>query len=291
MDKHNDRHNGINIKYIIMNYLEDLFNLKGKVAVLTGGGGVLAGAIGEGLAMAGVQIILLDIREENAIQTAKRIEAKGGKAIGMTANVLDADSLEQAKSKIVDKFGRIDILINLAGGNMPGATIGPDQTIFDLKIEDFKKVTDLNLNGTVIPSMVFGKNMAENKKGVIINISSMAAMRALTRVVGYSAAKAGVSNFTAWMATEMAQKFGEGLRINAIAPGFFIGDQNRALLINPDGSYTARGNDVINQTPMGRFGEPHELVGAILYLVSDAAKFVTGVVLPIDGGFSCFSGV
>jgi NAD(P)-dependent dehydrogenase (short-subunit alcohol dehydrogenase family) len=274
-----------------MSYVENLFSVKGKVAVLTGGGGVLAGAIAEALALSGAQVVLLDIREENALNAAKKLREKGGKAIGMACNVLNFDVLEKVRDSIVSEFGKVDILVNLAGGNMPGATISPDQTIFDLKMEDFKMVTDLNLNGTVMPSVVFGKNMALNKKGSIINIASMAALRSITRVVGYSAAKAAVTNFTMWMAMEMAQKFGDGIHVNALAPGFFVGDQNRALLLNDDGTYTERGKSVIKQTPMQRFGEPEELCGTVIYLSSDASKFVTGIVIPIDGGFSTFSGV
>jgi NAD(P)-dependent dehydrogenase (short-subunit alcohol dehydrogenase family) len=191
----------------------------------------------------------------------------------------------------VDEFGTIDILINAAGGNMPGATIPPDKNFFDLKIEDFQKVVDLNLHGSVIPTKVFSEVMVKNKKGVVINISSMASIRIITRVLGYSAAKAAVDNFTKWMAVEMAKKFGEGFRVNAIAPGFFITEQNRSLLTNADGTLTARGQAVIQQTPFGRFGEPEELNGTLIWLCSDAAKFVTGVVVPVDGGFSVFSGV
>lgn len=274
-----------------MSYIEDLFDIRNRVYILTGGGGVLAGAIGEGLARAGARVVLLDIRLANAQERAEKIIAAGGKALALESNVLDVNVLEYTKDIILQHYGRIDGLINLAGGNMPGATISPEKTIFDLQIPDFEKVLALNLNGTVYPSLVFGKVMAENRSGVIINISSMAAYRAITRVVGYSAAKAAVSNFTRWMAMEMAFKFGDGLRVNAIAPGFFIGDQNRALLINPDGSYTERGKKVIAQTPMGRFGEPEELIGAVIYLCSDASKFVTGVVLPVDGGFEVYSGV
>lgn len=274
-----------------MSYIEELFDVRNRVYILTGGGGVLAGAIGEGLARAGAHVVLLDIRLGNAQERAEKIKAAGGKALALESNVLDINVLEHTKSIILQHFGHIDGLINLAGGNMPGATISPDQTIFDLQIPDFEKVLALNLNGTVYPSLVFGKVMAENRSGVIINISSMAAFRAITRVVGYSAAKAAVSNFTRWMAMEMAFKFGDGLRVNAIAPGFFIGDQNRALLVNPDGSYTERGKKVIAQTPMRRFGEPEELIGAVIYLCSDASRFVTGVVLPVDGGFEVYSGV
>jgi NAD(P)-dependent dehydrogenase (short-subunit alcohol dehydrogenase family) len=274
-----------------MSYIENLFSVKDKVFVLTGGGGVLAGAIGEGLAKAGAKIALLDIRLEYAQARANEIQQKGGIAKAFETNVLDVSILEKTHIKIKSELGSIDVLINLAGGNMPGASIMPDQTIFDLKIADFEKVVSLNLNGSVYPTMVFSKDMADKKKGCIINISSMAAYRAISRQLGYSAAKAAISNFTRWMAMEMAMKFGDGLRVNAIAPGFFVGDQNRNLLINEDGSYTERGKTVIANTPMGRFGEAEELIGAIIFLTSDASKFVTGVVLPIDGGFEAYSGV
>jgi len=274
-----------------MDYLEKLFSLKGKVAVLTGGGGVLAAEIGKGMAKAGASIILLDIREENAVKTAQAIEADGGIAEGMAANVLDKENLEKVCEQILAKYGHIDILLNAAGGNQAGATIGPDQTIFDLDMDALDRVTTLNFNGSVLPSLVFGKAMADAGEGSIINISSMTAMQAVTRVVGYSASKAAISNFTRWMATEMAKKFGDKLRVNAIAPGFFIGDQNRALLINEDGSLTPRSKDILHKTPMNRFGEAAELTGAVIYLSSPAASFVTGTIMPIDGGFSVFSGV
>ena len=275
-----------------MGYLENLFNLEGKVALLTGGGGVLAGAIGSGLAKAGVTIVFADIALEHAEKAAERINKNGGKAIGIRSNVLDVVSLEKTRDKIIKKFGSIDILLNAAGGNMPGATIPPDKTVFDLDFDAMDKVSDLNFKGTVLPSLVFGKTMSEQPDGGnIINISSMAALQSITRVVGYSAAKAAVSNFTRWLSMEMAMKFEGKIRVNAIAPGFFIGKQNRKLLTNSDGSYTERGQKVIAKTPMSRFGLADELIGAVLYLVSDAASFVTGVVLPIDGGFSIYSGV
>jgi len=274
-----------------MNYLKDLFKIEGKVAVITGGGGVLASEIGGGLSKAGVKIAMLDINEEAAKEAAKKIEAQGGTAVGLKSNVLDIDDLKKVRDEILKQFGKVDILLNAAGGNMPGATVSPESSVFDLNIKDLDKVTALNYNGTLLPSLVFGEVMAKQQFGNIVNISSMAAMQALTRVIGYSAAKAAVSNLTTWMAAELAIKFGGKIRVNAIAPGFFIGNQNRALLINPDGSYTERGQQVINKTPMRRFGEAHELVGAVLYLVSDSASFVTGVVFPIDGGFSSFSGV
>ena len=274
-----------------MTYLDDLFKLKGKTVVITGGAGVLASAMARGLGNAGCRIVILDLRAEQALARAEELQQEGIEAAGIGASVLDRDDLEAARKEIIDKFGSIDILINAAGGNMPGATIGPDQTFFDLKLDDLKKVMDLNFIGSVLPSQVFGKAMTEIGKGSIINISSMAAGPSITRVMGYSASKAGISNFTQWLAVEMARKFGEGIRVNAIAPGFFIGEQNRRLLTNEDGSFTDRGLDVIRKTPMGRFGEAGELIGAVLYLAGDASRFVTGVVLPIDGGFSSFSGV
>lgn len=270
---------------------KNLFDLSGKVAVITGGGGVLGGSMAISLAEAGVKIVILDLHKEAAEKRATEIANLGGTAIGLACNVLEQENLEAVKSEILSKWGTIDILINAAGGNMPGATISPDQTIFDLSIDAFRKVSDLNLNGSVLPSIVFGKAMADQGKGAIINISSMSVAQAITRVAGYSASKAAIENFTRWMAVEMALKFGEGIRVNAIAPGFFIGEQNRALLTNPDGSYTERGNTVIRKTPMGRFGVAEELNGAIHYLCSNASKFVTGIVIPIDGGFSAFSGV
>ncbi len=274
-----------------MSYTENLFSVKNKVCVLTGGGGILAGAIGEGLAKAGAKVALLDIRLEHALRRAEIINRNGGTAKAFETNVLDIIAMEKTREEINKEFGLIDVLINLAGGNMPGASIMPNQTIFDLKKEEFEKVMNLNINGTVYPTMVFTKDMAETKKGSIINISSMSAFRAISRQLGYSAAKAAVSNFTRWMAMEMGMKFGEGIRVNALAPGFFIGDQNRALLINEDGSYTDRGKTVIANTPMQRFGEADELIGAVIFLISEASKFITGVILPIDGGFEAYSGV
>ena len=273
-----------------MNYLNKLFNLKDKVAVITGGGGVLAGEMAEGLVSAGVKVILLDLNAEHLqdrIQELSRL----GTITALSCDVLHRNQLEKSKEKIVAEYGKIDILINTAGGNLQGATIAPDQTIFDIDMDDFQKVSDLNLNGSVLPSLVFGEVMAMQKTGSIINMSSMAVERAITRVVGYSASKAAITNFTKWMAVELAQKFGDGLRVNALAPGFFIGKQNKKLLLNEDGTYTDRGNIIIKNTPMGRFGNTDELIGATLFLCSDSSKFVTGIVLPVDGGFSAFSGV
>lgn len=274
-----------------MNYIDKLFALEGKVAVITGGGGVLASEIGSGLSKAGMKIVFLDINEEAAKKAAQIIVDAGGEALGLKTNVLELDTLKQTRDLVLDKYEKVDLLLNAAGGNMPGATIPEDKNIFDLEVGDLRKVTDLNFNGTVLPSMVFGEVMAKQRSGNIINISSMAALQSITRVVGYSAAKAAVSNFTMWMAMEMAQKFEGSVRVNAIAPGFFIGNQNRAVLLNPDGSLTERSHKVIANTPMGRFGEAKELVGAVLFLASESASFVTGVVLPVDGGFSTYSGV
>lgn len=268
-----------------------MFNIAKRVAVITGASGALARSIATSLAEGGVKLALLTRNNEALWSLVKEIRAKGGVAQSYEADILSEASLKSVKQEIVKDFGRIDILLNIAGGNLPGATIAPDKTIFDMSMDDFKKVTDLNLNGTVLPSLIFGKVMAEQQEGVIINYSSMAVDRVITRVAGYSASKAAMENFTRWLAVEMATKFGDKIRVNAIAPGFFIGNQNKALLTNPDGSYTERGNAIIQNTPMGRFGEAEELNGAVHFLCSDAARFITGVVLPIDGGFSTFSGV
>ena len=271
--------------------MNDMFSIKEKVAVVTGAGGVLGSNIAKSLAQAGAKIVVLDIRQENLDNSVHEIKSSGGIAIGFLCNVLDMNSLEETANKIIDKWETIDILVNCAGGNVPGATLDPSQTIFDMKIEDWDKVINLNQKGTVLPCIAFGKIMAQQKTGCIINISSMATYSALTRVPGYSVAKTGINIFTKWLATEMAFKFGNGIRVNAVAPGFFIGDQNRAILINPDGSLTDRSKKVLAKTPMGRFGDITEVNGAVQFLCSDAAKFITGTILPIDGGFSAFSGV
>lgn len=269
----------------------DLFNLKDKVALITGGAGVLGGSMGKALAVAGCKIAVLDRDQAKLDDFVKELAQSGYTAIGVKTDVLDKANLEAARDQILDRFGTIDILLNCAGGNQPGATIQPDQTFFDLSLEDLDKVMALNLKGTILPIMVFGEVMAKNKKGSIINMSSMSAQQALTRVFGYSASKAGIDNITRWLAVEMAQKFGEGIRINAIAPGFFIGEQNRRLLLNEDGSWTDRAKTIIKATPMGRFGEAEELQGVLIWLASDASSFVTGTVVAVDGGFGAFSGV
>ncbi|MCL2650688.1 MAG: SDR family oxidoreductase [Candidatus Azobacteroides sp.] len=271
--------------------MNEMFSIKGQVAVISGAGGVLGGSIAKSFIKEGAKVVAIDIREENLNNRVAELKKLGGEAIGIVGNVLDIDSLEKVSEEILNRWGSIDILLNIAGGNIPGATLTPEQSFFEMKIADWQKVTELNMNGTVYPSYVFGKIMSKQGKGSIVNISSMAAYAAITRVPGYSAAKAAVTNFTQWLASEMALKYGDGIRVNAIAPGFFIGDQNRAVLINPDGSLTERSQKVLAKTPMKRFGDINELNGAVQFLCSDAASFITGVVLPIDGGFSSFSGV
>jgi NAD(P)-dependent dehydrogenase (short-subunit alcohol dehydrogenase family) len=268
-----------------------MFSLKNKVAVITGGNGVLGGAIAKGLAKNGVKVGILGRSEDTVQKRVDEIKSEGGVAFPLVADVLDKEKLIAAKDAIVKEFGTIDILVNAAGGNMKGATISPDQSFFDLDLDDLDKVNHLNFKGTVLPTLIFGKGMVEQKKGSIINISSMASERALTRVMGYGAAKAAVDNFTKWLSVEMAQKYGDGIRVNAIAPGFFIGEQNRSLLLNEDDSLTSRGQTIVNQTPMKRFGKPEELQGVANWLAGDEAAFVTGVVIPVDGGFGAFSGV
>tara|TARA_R110002050_G_scaffold100580_1_gene208102 strand:- start:31842 stop:32657 length:816 start_codon:yes stop_codon:yes gene_type:complete len=270
----------------------NLFDIANKVILITGGGGILGGEMAHYLLNNGATVVILGHKDDSVDAAIARLKKISDKVSGFVCDVLDEAMLKQVADKIIKKHGTIDVLINAAGGNMPGATIGVDQTIFDLNIDHFKKVVDLNLFGSILPALVFGKEMVKNKKGVIINISSMTAQSAITRVVGYSASKAAIDNFTKWLAVELALKFGEGLRVNAIAPGFFIGNQNRDLLIDKEtGKYTDRGDTIIRNTPMKRFGETDELNGTIHYLCAEASKFVTGSVLPIDGGFSAFSGV
>lgn len=274
-----------------MKDLKSLFDIDGKVAVITGGSGILGSEMAKGLLHARAKVVLLARNEEKLRQKTESFRRIGSEVIGLSCDVLDENNVRNAYHRVIERIGRVDILINAAGGHISGAVIGVDQNIFDLKIEQFKKVTDLNLNGTVLPTLIFGKSMAERKSGSIINISSMATQRAITRAVGYSAAKAAVDNFTRWMSVEMAQKFGNGIRVNAIAPGFLLTEQNRALLTKGDGSLTERGKTIMNLTPFKRFGAPDELVGTVLWLASGASKFVTGTVIPVDGGFSAFSGV
>lgn len=272
-------------------YLSDLFGLEGQTAIITGGTGVLGSAMALGLARAGAKVGVLGRRKAQAEQVVAQIEAAGGTALALSADVTHRDALEVARDLVLKTWGRIDILVNAAGGNSPAATVAPDSAFFNVPESALQDVVTLNLIGTILPSQVFGAVMAEQRAGCIVNVSSMAAQRALTRVVAYGAAKAAVDNFTRWLAVELAQKYGASLRVNAIAPGFFIGEQNRRLLLNENGTLTTRGQTIINHTPAGRFGEPEELIGALVWLCSPAARFVSGVVIPIDGGFSAFGGV
>jgi NAD(P)-dependent dehydrogenase (short-subunit alcohol dehydrogenase family) len=274
-----------------MTILTDLFSLQGQVAVVTGGTGVLGGAMAHGLAQAGAKVGVLGRRREQADAVVREIEAEGGVALAVPADVLNREQLEAACEAVLEQWDRLDILVNAAGGNMPAATLEPGRSFFDLPVEGMEQVIALNLQGTLLPIQVFGEAMARAGRGTIINISSMAAQRAMTRVVGYGVAKAGVENATRWLAVELARSFGSRLRVNAIAPGFFVGEQNRALLLNEDGTLTPRGQTIIDHTPAGRFGEPDELLGTLLWLCGPGANFVNGVVVPVDGGFSAFSGV
>ena len=268
---------------------KNLFDINGYVVVITGGTGVLGRTIAKYLAGQGAKVAILGRKEDVGNSIVEEITNAGGEASFYKTDVMNKETLEQNRADILARYGKVDTLLNAAGGNMKGATIGPDQNFFDLDPAQFQTVLNLNLTGTVIPTQVFLEPIVSQGKGSIINFSSMAAFRPMTRVCGYAAAKAGISNFTAYMAHECARKFGETVRVNAIAPGFFITEQNRSLLTNPDGTYTERGQDVIRQTPFGRMGDPEELCGTIHYLMSDAAKFVTGTVAVVDGGFNIFA--
>ncbi|MBN1440174.1 MAG: SDR family oxidoreductase [Anaerolineales bacterium] len=269
-----------------------LFDVSGRTAVVTGGAGVLCGTLCHALARRGAQVAVLDLAKDAAEKTAADIRAAGGQALAQAADVLDPASLRRGCDSILSDFGRIDILINGAGGNRKQASTSAELSFFDIPPEAVRGVTDLNFLGALLPSQVFGKAMAERGEGCILNISSMNAFRPLTRIPAYSAAKAAVSNFTQWLAVHLAQEYSPRIRVNAIAPGFFLTEQNRFLLTDAaSGELTPRGKTILAHTPMSRFGEPEDLIGAVLFLLSPAAAFVTGVVLPIDGGFSAFSGV
>lgn len=272
-----------------INIMRNLFDIQGRVIVITGGTGILGRSLSAYLAEQGARVVILGRNVQKGTDIVSMIRENNGEAMFLATDVLKKDVLEENLQTVLDRYSRVDALLNAAGGNLSGATIAPDGNVFDLKTEDFQKVLDLNLTGTVIPTQVFLRQMVKQQTGSIVNFSSMAAFRPLTRVAGYGVAKAGVSNFTAFMATEVAKKFGTGIRVNAIAPGFFLTEQNRTLLTNPDGSWTQRGRDIIRQTPMGRMGNPEELCGTIHYLVSDASKFVTGTVAVVDGGFNVFT--
>lgn len=269
----------------------ELFSVKDKVVVITGGYGVLGSSMAHALASEGAKVAILGRSAEKAAGLITDITAKGGKAMFIKGDVLCEQSLQEAKAELVAAWGTIDVLINAAGGNMPGAVVTPQQTIFDLKVDEMGKVFDLNFKGTLLPTLAFADIMTAKKSGSIINVSSMTSMSVVTRVAGYSAAKAAINNFTGWLAVELCKKYGEGVRVNAIAPGFFLTEQNRTLLTNPDGSPTERTNDILRATPYNRLGDPSELNGVIFLLASDASRFMTGTVIPVDGGFNIFSGV
>jgi len=275
----------------IMN-LNELNNFENFNIVITGGAGVLGGEIACALVGAGANVAIIDRDKKRAEQLVERMGCWAGCAITVYGDVLKKDTLEEAVGAVTKEFGQIHALINAAGGNHPNATTSAELSFFDIPQDAFSGTLDLNLVGTVLPSQVFGRGMAERGEGVILNISSMNSFRPLTRVPAYSAAKAAVSNFTQWLAVHMAQEYSPRIRVNAIAPGFFLTDQNRFLLLDKDtGELTRRGQLILSHTPMNRFGTPHDLIGAIMWLISPASAFVTGTVIPIDGGFSAFSGV
>lgn len=272
--------------------MNDLFSVKDKCIVVTGGAGVLCGAIAEDLAAAGAKVCIADYDEKRANALAQKITANGGFALPVRINVLDKKEVQDAFAYALESMGRIDALINGAGGNKKEATSSDEMKFYDMPADTMKAVFDLNFMGTLLPSQVFGRHFAQQKQGIILNISSMSAFKPLTKVCGYSAAKAAVSNFTQWLAVHLCQNYSTDIRVNAIAPGFFLTEQNRFLLTDEKtGQLTPRGKTILDHTPMGRFGSPEELFGAVRWLLSDASKFVTGIVVPIDGGFSAFSGV
>lgn len=273
-------------------YIMDIFNIEDKVVVITGAGGILCGEMARKLAQQGVKVALLDIKKEEVKKVAKEINNNGGKALPVKVNVLDKENLMEAREKILSEYGQIDILINGAGGNKKEATTGQDISFFQLPEEAVKWVFNLNFLGTVLTSQVFAEEMVKNEKGSIINISSMAAISPLTKTISYSGAKAAVSNFTKWLAVHLNQNYSEKIRVNALAPGFLLTEQNRYLLIDQEtGQETERGKKIKDNTPMNRYGKPEELIGAVIWLASDAASFVNGIILPIDGGFAAYSGV
>jgi len=284
-----------------MNGKDKLFDVSGKVVVITGAGGILCGGIAKALAQRGAKVALLDIKKEasdlimneiNKNGGEARLPNLGGQAISIVADILKKESLEKAKDEVLKKFGRIDVLLNGAGGNKKEATTSDKLSFFDMPKDAFQLVFDLNFIGTFLPCQVFGKLFAKQKNGIILNISSMASLRVLTKVAGYSAAKSAVNNFTKWLAVHMAKEYSPQIRVNAIAPGFFLTEQNKFLLIDEKtGSQTSRGKQVIEHTPMSRYGKPEDLIGTVIWLMSEASEFITGAIIPIDGGFSIYSGV
>jgi len=273
--------------------LAALFGLDERVAVVTGASGALGAAMAEGLAAAGARVVVIARRSEGLRAVAARLERRGADPLALQADVLRPDDLRAARDAVVERWGRVDILVNAAGGNVPAATLADGQGVFDLQVEAFRDVVELNLTGTLLPSQVFGEAIAagDERRGCIVNVSSMAAQRALTRVGGYGAAKAAVEGLTRWLAVELARRHGPELRVNAIAPGFFIGKQNRRLVVGEDGTPTERGRAIIERTPAGRFGDAHELVATLVWLCGPGAAFVNGVVVNVDGGFGAFGGV
>jgi NAD(P)-dependent dehydrogenase (short-subunit alcohol dehydrogenase family) len=271
--------------------VENNYSLKGKVIVVTGGTGILGNSFVNGIVEAGGAVAILGRNKQVAEERAEAINQNGGQAIGVVADVLDEAALQEAKATILAKFGRIDGLVNAAGGNMPEGVLAPEDDIFKMNIDGMKRVLDVNLWGTLIPTQVFGEAIAQSGKGSIVNISSMNSKQAVTKVLGYNMGKAAVDCYNQWFAVELANRYGDTIRMNALAPGFFLTEQNKNLLTTPDGGYTPRGESVIRKTPFKRFGRPDELIGALVWLLSDASAFVTGSMVCVDGGFSIFSGV
>lgn len=267
------------------------FSLEGKVIVMTGATGILGEAMSLAVGRAGAKVAVLGRNRERANERVAAIKAAGGEAMAMVGDVLDEEQMISVKNEILEAWGTIDGLVNAAGGNIPGATIMPEQNLFETRVADMKKAVDLNLFGTIIPTQIFGKVIAEKGKGTIVNISSLTAQRPLTRVLGYTMAKKAVEAYTQWMAVELALRYGDGIRVNAIAPGVFLTEQNRTLLLKPDGSYTDRAQKFITNTPFQRLGNPEELTGTLIYLLSDASRFMSGETLLVDGGFNAYSGV
>src|SRR5579859_2038398 len=269
-----------------------LFNIQGQTAIITGGSGILGNAMAHGLAQAGANVVVIGLHEDKTSAVAESITAQGGKALAIACNVLERADLQHALEQVTATFGQVDILVNAAGGNAPQATTSPDNPFFELDKAAIDSVFALNFTGTLLSCQVFGRGMAERGQGCIVNIASMNALRPLTRIPAYSAAKAAIANFTQWLAVHMAQEYSPLIRVNAIAPGFLLTEQNRFLLTDKEsGAWTPRGQTILNHTPMARFGAPEDLISTLLWLVSPASAFVTGIVVPVDGGFSAFGGV